>query len=220
MSDFGTRGFTLFMTGLSGAGKSTICERLFGVIEGKYKRPVTMLDGDIVREMLSSGLTFSRADREFNIRRIGYVAVEVTKHGGICICAVIAPFRSSRAEARTRIEKIGKFYEPYIATPLAVCEQRDPKGLYKKAWRGEIKGFTSIDDPFKAPEHAELLIDTSRSTLEDEVCNILELPMACCKVGIRIRIRIRCSTFTWPQALVKTVLTTFCCSVRPAARAD
>jgi len=216
MSGSGTRGFTLFMTGLSGAGKSTICERLCGVIEGKYKRPVTMLDGDIVREMLSSGLTFSRADREFNIRRIGYVAGEVTKHGGICICAVIAPFRSSRAEARARIEKVGKFYELYIATPLAVCEQRDPKGLYKKARRGEIKGFTSIDDPFEAPEHAELVIDTSRSTLEDEVRKILVLPMACCKVGIRIRR----STFTWPQALVKTAPTAFCCSVQPATRAD
>lgn len=178
MRGSGLSGFTLFMTGLSGAGKSTLCERLCATIEDEYKRTVTMLDGDIVREMLSSGLTFSRADRELNIRRIGYVASEVTRHGGICICAAIAPFRSARAEARARIEKVGKFYELHIATPLAVCEDRDPKGLYRKARRGEIKGFTGIDDPFELPENAELVIDTSRSTLEDEVHKILALPVA------------------------------------------
>lgn len=177
MADMANRGFTLFMTGLSGAGKSTICERLCKVIEDEYQRPVTMLDGDIVREMLSSGLTFSRADRELNIRRIGYVAGEVTKHGGICICAAIAPFASSRAEARERIGKVGGFYELHIATPLAVCEDRDPKGLYKKARRGEIKGFTGIDDPYEAPRNPELVVDTSRSTLEDEVRKILSLPI-------------------------------------------
>lgn len=178
MSGSGLRGFTLFMTGLPGAGKSTLSERLCATIEGEYKRAVTMLDGDIVREMLSSGLTFSRADRELNIRRIGYVASEVTRHGGICICAAIAPFRSARAEARTRIEQVGKFYELYIATPLAVCESRDPKGLYKKARRGEIKGFTGVDDPFEVPGNAELVIDTSLSTPEDDVRKILALPVA------------------------------------------
>jgi len=170
------RGFTLFLTGLSGAGKSTLSERLAQVIQADYQRPATILDGDIVREMLSSGLTFSRADRELNIRRIGYVAGEVTKHGGICICAAIAPFRTARSEVRARISQIGAFYEVYIATPLAVCESRDPKGLYKKARRGEIKGFTGIDDPFEIPEHAEISIDTSKIAIDDAVKKILALP--------------------------------------------
>ena len=172
------RGFTLFMTGLSGAGKSTLSEHLATTIRDQYQRPVTTLDGDVVREMLSSGLTFSRADRELNIRRIGYVAGEVTKHGGICICAAIAPFRSARAEARSRIEKVGAFYELYIATPLAVCEQRDPKGLYRRARRGEIKGFTGIDDPFEAPDAPDLLIDTSHIGVQDAVRSILSLPVS------------------------------------------
>ena len=169
-------GFTIFLTGLSGAGKSTISEQLALAIESGRQRPVTVLDGDIVREMLSSGLTFSRADRELNIRRIGYVAGEVTRHGGICVCAAIAPFRSARAEVRARISQFGHFYEIHVATPLAVCERRDPKGLYKKARRGEIKGFTGIDDPFEEPERPELRIDTSKTPVEDVVRRILELP--------------------------------------------
>ena len=176
MSASPRRGFTLFLTGLSGAGKSTIAERLAQSIQAEYQRPSTILDGDIVREMLSSGLTFSRADRELNIRRIGYVAGEVTKHGGICICAAIAPFRTARAEVRARISQLGGFYEIHVATPLAVCESRDPKGLYKKARRGEIKGFTGIDDPFEAPEHPEIAIDTSKLAIEEAVKKILALP--------------------------------------------
>ena len=172
------RGFTLFMTGLSGAGKSTISERLAQAIQNDYQRPTTILDGDIVREMLSSGLTFSRADRELNIRRIGYVAGEVTKHGGICICAAIAPFRTARAEVRARITPLGGFYEVYVATPLAVCETRDPKGLYKKARRGEIKGFTGIDDPFEVPESPSIAIDTSKTAIDEAVRKILALPLA------------------------------------------
>lgn len=178
MSAIAREGFTLFMTGLSGAGKSTISEGLMATIRQDFGRPVTILDGDIVREMLSSGLTFSRADRELNIRRIGYVAGEVTRHGGICICAAIAPFRSARDEARSRISQLGKFYEIHIATPLAVCEQRDPKGLYKKARRGEIKGFTGIDDPFEAPEKPELYLDTSQHSIAESVAKILSLPKA------------------------------------------
>ncbi len=177
MSASPRRGFTLFLTGLSGAGKSTLSEQVAQVIQTQYQRPATILDGDIVREMLSSGLTFSRADRELNLRRIGYVASEVTRHGGICICAAIAPFRSARAEVRARISQLGGFYEIYIATPLAVCESRDPKGLYKKARRGEIKGFTGVDDPFEIPEDPELSIDTSKLALEDSVKKILALPL-------------------------------------------
>jgi sulfate adenylyltransferase len=126
--------------------------------------------------MLSSGLTFSRADRELNLRRIGYVAGEVTRHGGVCVCAAIAPFRSARDEARRRISQFGAFYEIYVATPLQVCETRDPKGLYKKARRGEIRNFTGVDDPFEAPEKPEAVIDTSRMTVDEEVRKILELP--------------------------------------------
>jgi sulfate adenylyltransferase len=164
------------MTGLSAAGKSTLSERLREVIETEYRRAVTLLDGDIVREMLSSGLTFSRADRELNLRRIGYVAGEVTRHGGICICAAIAPFRSAREEARARVSPLGGFYEVYISTPLAVCETRDPKGLYRKARRGELKGFTGIDDPFEVPEQPDLHIDTSKLSVDEGVQRILALP--------------------------------------------
>ncbi len=172
------KGFTIFLIGLSASGKSTISSRLVEVVERDHARPVTLLDGDIVREMLSSGLTFSRADRELNIRRIGYVAGEVTRHGGICVCAAIAPFRSARAEARTRVERFGAFYEIHVATPLQVCEERDPKGLYRKARRGEIKGFTGIDDPFEAPEHPDLMVDASRVKVDEAVRRILALPVA------------------------------------------
>jgi sulfate adenylyltransferase len=156
----------MFLTGLSGAGKSTISESLARTIRSDFDREVTILDGDIVREMLSSGLTFSRADRELNIRRIGYVAGEVTRHGGICVCAAIAPFRSARDEARARISQFGSFYEIFVATPLAVCEQRDPKGLYKKARRGEIKNFTGIDSPYEPPETPEIRIDTAATSAD------------------------------------------------------
>lgn len=139
---------------------------------------MTLLDGDIVREMLSSGLTFSKHDRELNIRRIGYVAAEVVRHGGICVCAAIAPYRSSRAEARTRISQYGRFYEVYVSTPLAVCEQRDTKGLYARARRGEIKSFTGVDDPFEPPNAAEISVDASRGNVAEEVKKILALPIA------------------------------------------
>jgi len=171
------RGFTLFMTGLPCAGKSTLAGALKHKLETQHKRSVTVLDGDVVREMLSSGLTFSRTDRELNLRRIGYVAGEVTRHGGICICAAIAPFRSARDEARARISQVGGFYEIYVATPLAVCETRDPKGLYRRARRGEIKNFTGIDDPFEPPARADIVIDASKMTVEEEVRRILDLPV-------------------------------------------
>lgn len=175
MSASARRGFTVFLTGLSGAGKSTIAEKIAATLRAQHGREVTVLDGDIVREMLSSGLTFSRADRELNIRRIGYVAGEVTRHGGICVCAAIAPFKSARDEARARISQFGAFYEVHVATPLAVCESRDPKGLYRKARRGEIKGFTGIDDPFEAPERPELTIDTSKLGADEAVRKLIAL---------------------------------------------
>jgi sulfate adenylyltransferase len=178
MTNHARKGFTIFLTGLSASGKSTISAKIMEVVERDYARPVTVLDGDIVREMLSSGLTFSRADRELNIRRIGYVAGEVTRHGGICVCAAIAPYRSARQEARSRIERFGAFYEIHVSTPLQVCEARDPKGLYRKARRGEIKGFTGVDDPFEAPERPDLTIDASRIQVDESVRRILALPTA------------------------------------------
>ena len=175
VSAAGRAGFTLFLTGLSGAGKSTLAAKLVELIEKRYQRPVTVLDGDIVREMLSSGLTFSKADRELNIRRIGFVAAEVTKHGGICICAAIAPYRSSRAEARQRVSRYGRFYEIHVSTPLDVCEQRDVKGLYARARRGELKGLTGIDDPFEKPEAPECVVDTSWLRHDEAAERILQL---------------------------------------------
>jgi len=171
-------GFTIFLTGLPGSGKSTIAQRLVKVIARDHGgRPVTVLDGDIVREMISSGLSFSRTDRELNIRRVGFVAGEVTRHGGICICAVIAPYRQSRLEARDRIAQLGRFYEVHVSTPLSVCEKRDPKGLYARARRGEIRGFTGVDDPFEVPESPDVSVDTSQLTVDETVEKILRLPL-------------------------------------------
>lgn len=171
------RGFTLFLTGLPGAGKTTVSRKLVEVLESQHRRAVTLLDGDVVRQMLSSGLTFSRADRELNLRRIGFVAGEVTRHGGICVCAVIAPYASARAEVRSRIEAVGGFYEIHLATPLAVCESRDRKGLYARARRGEIRGVTGIDDPYEVPPQADLSLDGSRMSVDEEVRSIIELPL-------------------------------------------
>lgn len=171
------RGFTLFLTGLPGAGKTTVSRKLVEILARDHGRAATLLDGDVVREMLSSGLTFSRADRELNLRRIGYVAGEVTRHGGICVCATIAPYESTRVETRARITPIGGFYEIYLATPLAVCETRDSKGLYARARRGEIRGFTGIDDPYEVPKAPELSIDGSRLSVDEEVRRIIALPL-------------------------------------------
>ncbi len=156
------QGFTLFMTGLSGAGKSTLAKILYVKFMELRTRPVTLLDGDIVRRHLSSELTFSKEHRNLNIARIGFVASEITKNGGIAICAPIAPYASARREARALVAPHGGFVEIHIATPLDVCEQRDRKGLYAKARAGLVKGVTGIDDPYEIPEHPELRLDTSR----------------------------------------------------------
>lgn len=169
-------GFTLYMTGLPGAGKTTLAEHLRQALEGRHKRAVTVLDGAVVREMLSSGLSFTRHDRELNLRRISFVAAEVTRHGGICVCAAIAPFETAREEARARIAAVGGFYQVYLSTPLAVCETRDPKGLYRRARRGELRGMTGVDDPFELPAAPDVTIDTSRTAYDEAVGRILELP--------------------------------------------
>ncbi len=155
------QGFTLFFTGLSGSGKSTLAKIVYGKLVEGGRRPATLLDGDIVRQNLSSELGFSKAHRDLNIRRIGYVASEITKNGGIAICAPIAPYRATRRAVREMIEERGAFIEIHVATSLEVCEARDRKGLYAKARKGLIPEFTGISDPYELPEQAELSIDTA-----------------------------------------------------------
>ena len=167
------RGFTVFMTGLSGAGKSTIAQVLFSRFLEKGVRPVSLLDGDIVRRNLSSKLTFSKEDRDINVRRIGFVASEITKNRGIAICAPIAPYEITRREIRQVIEEYGGFFEVHVATPLETCEKRDRKGMYAKARAGLIKGFTGVDDPYEAPQHPEVVVDTTELTPDEAAQQIL-----------------------------------------------
>ena len=155
------QGFTVFFTGLSGSGKSTIANALMVKLMEMGGRPVTLLDGDVVRKHLSSELGFSKEHRDINIRRIGYVASEITKNGGIAICAPIAPYAATRRAVREMIEAYGAFIEVHVATSIEECERRDRKGLYKLAREGKIKEFTGISDPYEAPTKAELVLDTA-----------------------------------------------------------
>ncbi len=171
------QGFTVFFTGLSGSGKSTIANVLWVRLLERGGRTVTLLDGDLVRKMLSSELGFSKEHRDLNIRRIGYVASEIAKHGGIAICAPIAPYDSVRREVRAMGDGGGGFVLVHVATPLETCEQRDRKGLYAKARAGLIKQFTGISDPYEVPTDAEISIDTERLSAEqaaDEILKYLE----------------------------------------------
>jgi sulfate adenylyltransferase len=154
------QGFTVFFTGLSGSGKSTIANALMVKLMEMGGRPVTLLDGDVVRKHLSSELGFSKEHRDLNIKRIGYVASEITKNGGIAICAPIAPYTATRRAVREMIEAFGAFIEVHVATSIEECERRDRKGLYKLAREGKIKEFTGISDPYEAPTQAELVVDT------------------------------------------------------------
>lgn len=154
------QGFTVFFTGLSGSGKSTIANALMVKLMEMGGRPVSLLDGDIVRKNLSSELGFSKEHRDLNIRRIGFVAGEITKNGGIAICAPIAPYTATRRAVREAIAPVGGFLEVHVSTPIEVCEQRDRKGLYALARAGKIKEFTGISDPYEVPENAEMVIDT------------------------------------------------------------
>ena len=155
------QGFTVFFTGLSGSGKSTIANALMVKLMEMGGRPVTILDGDVVRKHLSSELGFSKEHRDINIRRIGYVASEITKNGGIAICAPIAPYTATRRAVREMIETYGAFIEVHVATSVEECEKRDRKGLYKLAREGKIKEFTGISDPYEVPTKAELVVDTA-----------------------------------------------------------
>jgi sulfate adenylyltransferase len=160
------QGFAVFFTGLSGAGKSTVANALMVKLLESGARKVTLLDGDIVRKNLSSELGFSKEHRNLNILRIGFVAAEIAKAGGIAICAPIAPFRATRRQVRDSVEAAGGFVEVYVSTPIEVCEARDRKGNYAKARAGLIKGYTGVDDPYEVPERAEVVIDTQDLTAE------------------------------------------------------
>src|SRR3954451_3560036 len=164
-------GVTVFLTGLSGAGKSTIADALVADLESDGV-PVTVLDGDVVRTHLSSELSFSQEHRDLNIRRIGFVAGEVVKHGGTVVVAAIAPYEQAREDARQLVEKHGRFLLVHVSTPLDVVEQRDVKGLYAKARAGEIPHFTGISDPYEEPANPELVIDTSITPLAESVARI------------------------------------------------
>ena len=164
-------GVTVFLTGPSGAGKTTIADALVSELEAD-RRPVTVLDGDVVRTHLSSELTFSREHRDLNIRRIGWVAGEIVRHGGTVVVAAIAPYEQARDDARALVEKHGRFVLVHLATPLEVCESRDVKGLYAKARAGQIPEFTGVSDPYEAPSRAEVVIDTSVTPLEESVSRI------------------------------------------------
>ncbi|PWQ92177.1 bifunctional sulfate adenylyltransferase/adenylylsulfate kinase [Leucothrix pacifica] len=161
------QGFTVFFTGFSGSGKSTIANALMIKLMEMGGRPVTLLDGDLVRKHLSSELGFSKEHRDLNIRRIGYVASEITKNGGIALCAPIAPYAATRRAVREDIEAFGTFIEVHVATSLEECERRDRKGLYKLAREGKIKEFTGISDPYDVPENPEIRIETEHADVDN-----------------------------------------------------
>lgn len=167
------QGFTIFLTGLSGSGKSTIAKVLMVKFMEMRDRPVTLLDGDIVRKNLSSELTYSKGHRNLNVTRIGFVASEITKNGGIALCAPIAPYEESRLANRELIGRYGGYIEVHVSTPIEVCEQRDRKGLYAKARAGKIKGVTGVSDPYIVPSNPDLTIDTSTMTPAEAVQEIL-----------------------------------------------
>ena len=166
------QGVCVWFTGLSGAGKSTIADILTTLLL-EHARQLTVLDGDVVRTHLSKGLGFNREDRDTNIRRIGYVAAEIVRHGGVVICAAISPYRATRADVRNMMGG-DQFVEVFVNTPIEVCEQRDVKGLYAKARRGELKEFTGIDDPYEEPLNAEITLQTTNTTPEENARIILQ----------------------------------------------
>ena len=168
------QGLTVFFTGLSGAGKSTLANALVYKLMEMEDRPITLLDGDIVRQHLSSELGFSKEDRDIHVKRIGYVASEITKHGGVAICAPIAPYSNTRKTVRKMIDEVGSFVEIHVSTPLSVCEERDVKGLYKRARAGKILDFTGVSDPYEEPQNPEITIDTSDISVEESSAIIID----------------------------------------------
>jgi sulfate adenylyltransferase len=168
------QGLVLFFTGLSGSGKSTLARALMDRLLEAGERTVTSLDGDVVRRNLSAGLTFSKEDRETNIRRIGWVAAEISRHGGVAVCSPIAPFDATRQDVRRYVADAGgAFFLVHVATPLEECERRDRKGLYAKARAGEIPEFTGISSPYEEPQDADVRVDTTGRSIEDALEDVL-----------------------------------------------
>lgn len=171
MSQVSHEGFTIWFTGLSGAGKTTIAHRVAELIQQRLGRGVEILDGDVVRTHLSKGLGFSREDRDTNIRRIGWVCQLLTKHGVPNVVAAISPYRDVRNEVR---KMVGSFVEIYVKCPIEVCEARDLKGLYRKARAGEITQFTGIDDPYEEPLDPEVTLLTDRETVQESAMKVIQ----------------------------------------------
>lgn len=168
------QGLVLFFTGLSGSGKSTLARALMDLLLEQGGRSVTSLDGDVVRRHLSAGLSFSKADRETNILRIGWVAAEIARHGGVAVCSPIAPFAETREQVRQMVEHAGgAFFLVHVATPLEECERRDRKGLYAKARAGEIPEFTGISSPYEEPDDPAVRVDTTGRSIEDALDDVL-----------------------------------------------
>ena len=165
------RGVCVWLTGLSGSGKTSTAEALSALIRERG-RPVSLFDGDVIRRHLSAGLGFSREDRDVNVRRVGFVASEIVRHGGIVVCALISPYAAARADVRRMVGE-GQFVEVYVNTPLSVCENRDVKGMYAMARRGELKGFTGIDDPYEPPLNPEIELDTVNHTVQGNAERII-----------------------------------------------
>lgn len=168
------QGFTVFFTGLSASGKTTLADALEARLRGSAGRLITMLDGDVVRKAQSADLGYSRADRDANIRRAGAMAADVTAAGGVAICSFIAPYDAARKAVRAIVEPAGPFVLVYVSTPLIVCERRDPKGLYAKARAGLIAHFTGVSDPYEAPDDAEVIVDASVGSPDQAVDQVME----------------------------------------------
>lgn len=164
-------GACLWFTGLSGSGKTTTAERVAALLEERG-RVVTMLDGDVVRQHLSRGLGFSREDRDENVRRVGFVAGEVVRHGGICVCALVSPYRATRAELRAMIGSEA-FVEVFVDTPLEVCAARDVKGLYAGSERGEVSALTGVEDPYEPPLSPEIRLETVGRTVDENAATVI-----------------------------------------------
>jgi sulfate adenylyltransferase len=169
------RGVTILFTGLSGSGKSTVARGVYDALAERGDRAVTLLDGDVVRRMLSAGLGFSRADRDLNVRRIGFVAAQISRHGGIVLCAPIAPYADTRAAVREMAEEAGEFVLVHVAAPLDVCERRDRKGLYAKARAGLVPSFTGVSDPYEEPADADLTLRTDQMEPAQAVEAVIDL---------------------------------------------
>ena len=172
VEDFASGGACVWLTGLSGSGKTTTAERLVERLRADG-RVVTLLDGDVVRTHLSAGLGFSREDRDRNVARVGFVAAEIVRHGGLVLCALVSPYRTARDAVRAVVPG-RRFVEVFVDTPLEVCEARDVKGLYARARGGEVGAMTGLDDPYEPPLAAEIVLDTVAATLEENVERVLE----------------------------------------------